>query len=160
MSSGILVIGHAEQVEIEQALEAARARPMPWDLFKTFAQNGTEARALLLIDRKAGLEEARKQYPSQQIILGTYRVALSFEEQPAGVYKHISVSSERKGKVPGPEVMQMVCEAFGFSDKLCAAIGGGRAMLGSDKLPFRAWLEEFDPGHIAINVIELENVTQ
>lgn len=156
--TGVLVIGPPDEVIIEQALAEARANPMPWSVMKAIVTDGPKAK-LLLGDRKVGVDEARKQYPPQQIVLGTYRVSLSFEEQPAGLMKHVSVSSERKDKVPGPEVMQMVCEAFGFSGKLCAAIGGGRAMIGSEELPFRVWLEEFDPGHMAINVIELEKVT-
>ena len=157
--SGVLIIGPEDEARITEALAAARALPKPWAVFKDIVEKDSRAK-LLLTDRKAGIEEVLVRYPSQQLQLGTYRVALSFEEQPAGIFKHLSVSSERKGKVPGPEVMQMVLEAFGFSKPICDAMGGGRALLFPEDVPFRAWVEEFEPGHMAINVIELENVTQ
>jgi hypothetical protein len=76
-------------------------------------------------------------------MLGTYRAAISFEEQPAGILRHLSVASHAKGKVPGIEVVAMVVEAFGFS---------GWPLV----RPGRIWLEEFEPGHMAVNVLELD----
>lgn len=108
------------------------------------------------------VEDVRAIYPTQHIVLGTYRCALSFEEQPAGLFKHLSVSSERSDKVPGMEAMQMVCEAFGFSERLCRLIGNRNAAINVavEGLPSRVWLEEFDKDHYAVNVIELVNEVQ
>lgn len=157
--TGVLIIGPAEQAEIDAALVLARAKPTPWSVFEKIV-NDKSVSILKLKDRKPGVNDVRAEYPPQHVQLGTYRVALSFEEQPAGIFKHISVSSERKGKVPGPEVMQMVLEAFGFSLLLCQAVGTRGEMLIDPKQPCRVWMEEFDPGHIAINVVELENALQ
>lgn len=89
------------------------------------------------------VEEVHRAYPSQSVQLGTYRIALSFEHQPAGLFKHMSVSSHRKGKVPGLEVMKVVMDAFGFS---------GMPL----QRPGRIWVEEFERNWHAVNVIEIE----
>jgi hypothetical protein len=150
----VLVIGREEELLIRVALAQARAKPMPWSIGKQIAQ--AAAPAIRLSDRKGPVDLARMEYAPQQIMLGTYRAALSFEEQPAGLLKHLSVSSARKGNVPGPEVMGMVCEAFEFSKLLCQVIGMPRATVVSDQVPFRVWVEEFEPGHMCINVVELQ----
>lgn len=136
----ILVIGPAEEKLIAEAIEAARKNITPLDVVRAYAAGPTSL--LLLGDRKVGVDEMRKRYPPQRVMLGTYRVQFSFEEQPFGNCCHISVST-RKGKVPGLEVMQMVLPAFGFS---------GIPL----QRPGRVWNEEFEPGWFAINVAELE----
>ncbi|MCK1670366.1 hypothetical protein [Bradyrhizobium sp. 150] len=153
----ILVIGEAEQQEIISAIAVARARPTPWAKLKVIA-DGNEGPTLDLKDRKHAdlVETIHREYPSQCVKLGTYEAAISFEEQPAGLMKHLSVSSARRGRVPGPEVMQMVCEAFGFDETVCRAMGGERASVLKPERAARAWVEEFAPGRHAINVVELE----
>lgn len=138
----VLIIGAEEEQAIHRAVTRARAKPKPWALTKAIADGSPKA-LLLLGDRKVGADKVLEKYPSQNVMLGTYRAAISFEEQPAGLFKHLSVSSHAKGKVPGPEVMKMVCKAFGFSGL-------------PPTRPGRVWAEEFEPGHIAINIIEIE----
>lgn len=154
MTSGILIVGDEQRIEISAAIERAKAKPMPWSVMKAIVSRDATT-TLLLGDRKIGVEEARAKYPPQNVMLGTYRCAISFEEQPAGLMRHLSVSSQKKGKVPGPEVMQMVCEEFKFSALLCSVIGMPQATVVSDQVPFRVWLEEFEPGRMAVNVAEL-----
>ncbi len=135
------------------AIHKARRRPIPLSVGVQIAQADTPA--VKLADRKGPVSLARQEYPPQQIMLGTYRAAFSFEEQPAGLFRHLSVSSHHPGNVPGPEVMLMVCEAFGFSKIVCDAFRDTPIGKPIDH-PARIWAEEFDPGHYAINVIELE----
>lgn len=148
----ILILGPGQEAEIARAIKAARARPIPLSVAKQIAQADTPS--VRLVDRKGPVELAREEYPPQQIMLGTYRAAFSFEEQPSGLYRHLSVSSHRPSNVPGPEVMKMVCEAFGFSKIVSEAFANPRGK--PVKHAARIWAEEFDPGHYAINVVELE----
>lgn len=149
----LLVIGPEEEAAIARAIKVARKRPTPWSVMQQFASADPKPE-LRLADRKGPVELARQEYPPQQVMLGTYRAALSFEVQPAGLMRHLSVSSARKGNVPGPQVMLMVCEAFGFSKIVCDAFVNPRGK--PIEHAARIWAEEFDPGHYAINVIELE----
>lgn len=142
MKSGVLIIGPAEQALIEQALVLARINAVPWERIKALVDR-TDATTLLLVDRHEGVDKMRKQYPPQNVILGTYRVAISFEHQPVGLIRHLSVSSAHRGKVPGPQVMEMVAKAFGFTHV-------------PPKRPGRVWMEEFEPGRMAVNVAEVE----
>jgi hypothetical protein len=57
--------------------------------------------------------------------------------------RHLSASSSNKKKVPGLEVMKMIAQEFGFSD--CPPLRPGRV-----------WLEEFEKGWRAVNIVELE----
>lgn len=98
---------------------------------------------LLLKDRKPGVDFVRKRYKPEHIMLGTYRCAFSFEEQPDGIMRHLSISSARKGMIPGIEVLKMVMPLFGFSGFPATR-------------PGRMWKEEFEPGWFAVNIVELE----
>lgn len=137
----VLILGPTEERLIHDAVEAARANPVPWSVMKAIASGG-EKTTLLLGDRKVGVDEVRMKFKPQNVMLGTYRCAISFEEQPLGMLRHLSVSTQR-GRIPGIEVMQMVLPAFGFSGIPLAR-------------PGRVWNEEFEPGWFAINVAEVE----
>jgi hypothetical protein len=141
---GVLVIGLEEQKVIEAALKAARAKPVPWERISSLVEPSDTDR-LDLKDRASQheVDKLRREYPSRQVMLGTYRAAISFELQPAGLFKHLSVSSAKRGMVPNEPAMKMVMEAFGFSGY-------------PPVRPYRMWLEEFEPGWRAINVAELE----
>jgi hypothetical protein len=142
--SGILVIGEPEQRNIARAIKLARKKPKPWAAFKEIAVASDRDR-LMLKDRRPGIDTDKvlRTYPSQQVMLGTYRAQFSFEEQPAGLFRHLSVSSQATAKVPGDAVMAMVTEAFGFSGW-------------PPTRPGHIWAEEFEPGRMAINVVEME----
>jgi hypothetical protein len=66
-----------------------------------------------------------------------WRVAITVEEQPAGRLLHLSMSAPVNGRVPNEHAMRMVIEACGFKLDDCA----------------RGWLEEFEPGWNALNVL-------
>lgn len=120
----------------------ARANVVPLEVVERYANRDFKG-ALMLADRKPGATEVRNLYEAQQIMLGTYRAAFSFCEQKIGLCRHLSVSSHMKGKVPGLEVMAMVCQAFDMT---------GIPL----RRPGRIWTEEFEPGHMAVNIIELD----
>lgn len=136
----ILIIGPVEERLIADAVAAAKTSVIPWAVMEAVS-TGDDTTTLLLGDRKMGVDEIRDKYRSQQVMLGTYRCSFTFEEQPAGLMRHISVST-RKGKIPHLEVMKMVLPAFGFT---------GIPM----QRPGRVWNEEFEPGWFAINVVEM-----
>lgn len=138
----VLFIGPQETAKIAEAIAKAKANVTPWEVLAGIA-DGTDTNKMDLADRKPGVAFVRRQYPPQHLTLGTYEVAVSFEQQPAGLFRHLSISSARRGKVPGLEVVSMVVEAFGFS---------GWPL----QRPNRTWMEEYEPGWYAVNVIELE----
>jgi hypothetical protein len=43
-----------------------------------------------------------------------YLVTFSIENQPKGVFRHMSMSVQREGRVPSPESMWMVAQELGF----------------------------------------------
>lgn len=145
--SGVLAIGKHEREHIAIAIEAARKRPVPWELMMDVAVDDRDnpTHTLNLSDRKDPdmVAALRREYAPQRVQLGTYEAAISFEEQPAGTMKHLSVAARSPGKVPNEHVLRMVMQAFGFS-----AFPPLR--------PYRIWIEEFERGHHAINVVELE----
>jgi len=141
---GILIITEVHRRRIAKMIAAARERPVPWELMAPAAKRDDRP-VMTLAERVPGIERP----PSQHIILGTYRVAFSFEYQPAGLLRHLSVSSERPGKVPTPAVVDRIAKEFGFEFSSEAVVAGTSTAQG------RAWLEEFDPGHYAVNIVEL-----
>jgi hypothetical protein len=142
----VLVIGDDERDAIEQATARARANPMPFDVLQSIAADVSSSTPhLQLADRKQGVAAARAKYPSQHVTLGTYDAAISFEWQHDTLARHLSVSSATKGMLPGPEVFAMILKAFGFSGF-------------PPTRPYQVWIEEFEPGHNAINLVEMVDV--
>jgi hypothetical protein len=132
----ILLIGETEAKRVAEIVAYAKTHPVVFDTIREGAVPRTGT--LKLADRKPGFERP----PSQNIVFpGGYRAAFSIEEQPPGLCSHLSISVEgraKKGMMPSPEAVQMICEAFG--------------------VPYpadRAWMEEFDPGEFAINLVSL-----
>jgi hypothetical protein len=153
----ILIIGPQEKDAIASAMKKARRRPTPLSVGRQIAQADTAK--IDLRDRKGPVDLVHQEYPAQQVMLGTYRAAFSFEEQPIGIFRHLSISSARPGMVPGPDVLIMVCQEFGFSHTICGVFADGRRNPKNTAHPGRIWAEEFEPGHYAINVVELETIT-
>lgn len=139
---GVLLFGPEEKVAIADALTKARQNAIPWEVLEPIA-DGSAIDSLDLDEREGDVESVRRKYPAQHVVLGTYRIAISFEYQPVGLFRHLSISSAVKGKVPGLEVLAAVLVEFGFSG--CPL-----------QRPGRIWIEEFQPGWRAVNVIELD----
>jgi len=140
MMARALIIGPKEIAAIRQCVERARARPMRLQDVMGLArkmpaqvQSGVH---ITLADRPPDFD--RPEIEHVRIPQG-YRAAFTFEEQPAGMVRHLSVSVDKRGRVPNVPAMMMIGEAFGFA---------------SDR-PCQFWTEEFEPGHFAVNMMQL-----
>jgi hypothetical protein len=142
MSHNPLIIGPKEIDALKEAMSRARLKPMSLEMV-TRGYNPHEVKAeLTLADReKLAKRGAPPPLPSSEMVTlpNDYRVGISFEEQPAGLCMHLSMSSRRKRKVPTPEAMEMVLAALGYPYSMedCAMV----------------WLEEFEPGQNAVNAV-------
>jgi len=122
------------------AVAEARRNAIPWEVLRNTAVLDKKA-VLLLKDRKEG---SVPRPASEHLMLGQFRCAFSFEHQPVGLIRHLSVSVRQPGRLPQPIAVKMIMEEFGFQTPL-------------ERCQF--WREEIDPGHEAINVIELVKET-
>src|SRR4051812_19470983 len=150
MAYAFIMTPEIEQ-EIAAAVVKARANVIPWETLKPTAAD-TPTDMLKLAERPPAF---RPQSIHVDIPQG-YRAAISFEEQPAGIFRHLSVSTPRKGQkhLPHPMVVAECCKLFGFADDIVRVLRGERP---PDAMwTGRIWTEEFDPDHYAVNVIELE----
>ena len=128
---------------IDAAVDAARANPIPWETFKQAMGNIDQNTVTLpLKDRPADFKPPGC---SQHVMIPMgVRAAISVEDQPAGLVRHLSISveSETDGMPNMPSVLA-IAAAFGFSM--------GKGLESFD----RAWTEEYDPGKWAINLLQL-----
>jgi hypothetical protein len=136
----ILMIGTAERERVAQLIAYAKAHPV---LFDTIREGAVSDRAVVeLKDRKPGFERP----PSQHMMFpGGYRAAFSIEQQSSGLCSHLSISVEgrdKKGMTPSPQAVAMIAETFGVPYP-----------------PDRGWLEEFDPGEFAFNLLSMMTPT-
>ncbi len=139
----VLLMTPEVRAEIKAAIERARAEPVPLALAMAMAHMD-DSPELLLKDRKPG---APDRPPSQCLLLSDhFEVAFSFEEQPAGMVRHMSVALQNamRGKVPNAGIVAGLAREFGFSAFPPVPYG-------------RVWLEEYKPGRFAVNVAELVN---
>jgi hypothetical protein len=121
------------------AVARARAHPIAWETLKQYAIPRDRDRGhVTLADRAA--PGFRPVSEGVKIPIGI-RAAISFEVQPAGLCAHLSISVDRPGKLPHPAIVNELAGLFGFT------------------LPVfehsKIWVEEFEPGHEAVNVVEL-----
>jgi hypothetical protein len=131
----VLVIGAAERKQIKKLIEEALKHPVSLSRVMD-AGHGDNRDVLTLEERQPGFERPAS---SHIVFPGGYRVAFSFEEQPIGLCSHMSISvmgRKRKGMMPSPEAVEMICEEFGVPFP-----------------PLRGWTEEFEPGEYAINLV-------
>lgn len=138
------MIDEAVRSEINTLIERARANPVRWADVKD-AAIADVGPTLDLADRKPGFERP----PSEHVLIPVgYRAAFSFEEQPIGMFRHLSVGVDKVGSLPSPQAVMEIAAAFGMD----FPPAGGRVG--------RIWLEEFDPGHHAVNIIQLDSTLQ
>jgi hypothetical protein len=131
----VLMIGETERAEIKRVIEEARAHPMP---LGATIKLGKFDNVLKLEDRV----RVPPFFTAQLMLPVGYRVALSFEEQPAGLCSHLSVSVEgrgKKGQMPSKEAVVMIAQEFGVPFP-----------------PLMGWVEEFKSGEFAINLVSLD----
>lgn len=132
----VLMIGATEREKIAEVVAYAKAHPVLFDQMRKGVVDDTPV--LELKDRQPGHER-----PASQHVLfpGGFRAAFSIEYQPAGLCTHLSVSvfgRSKPGVMPSEPAVQMIAEEFGVPYP-------------ADKM----WLEEFDPGEFAINLVTL-----
>lgn len=136
-----LYIGPKEEEALNAAVERARAHPVAMDQVMRAAQAIDQATHMVTLAERKATPPVRIALQQVELPDG-YRVAISVEEQPAGMCLHLSMSSGARGKVPHPAALAMVLEAIGIKP-------GGFAG--------RTWIEEFEvdgkPGGHAANVI-------
>jgi hypothetical protein len=127
----MLMIDDEAKAAIAKVIAYAEAHPIAFETLR--AGHVTDRDVLQLKDRKPGFE--RPESASVIIPVG-YRAAFSIEDQPCGLCRHLSVSVERKGMMPSIPAVELIAEAFGMTH-------------------FDSrWLEEFEPGQHAVNVVE------
>ena len=137
----VLMIGATEREKITKVIAYAKAHPV---LFSLIRQGVVDDSPVLKLEDRKNVDTVR---PASAHILfpGGYRAAFSIEEQPSGLCTHLSVSVEshsKKGIMPSPEAVAIIAEEFGVSYP-------------ADKV----WLEEFEPGEFAINLVSLFSPT-
>jgi hypothetical protein len=129
---------------IAAAVAAARAAPVSWETFKRIAEGiPQDTASLSLADRPPGFQ--RPQSQNVMIPIG-FRAAISFEDQPAGLVRHLSISLEdaRPGAVPNIPSILAIAKAFGFRVEERESIE-------------RLWTEEYEPGKWAVNLLQLDH---
>lgn len=136
-----LVIGAKEVNDIRAAFDRARANPIPWEVLQNRIVPQQNVEVLTLKNRRPGQDERPA---SEQVLIPMgYRMAISFEQQPAGLLAHFSFSVEAPGTLPNPIAVEMMLEVLGFDFHKCDSM----------------WQEEFlidgKPGGIAVNVVFL-----
>jgi hypothetical protein len=136
-----LLITTEVKAEIAVAIVNARRAPVPIDVVKAMAT--PDKTTITLADRPPGFSPASQHV---DIPIG-YRAAISFEEQPAGLVRHLSVSVDTPGNYPNVPAVQMIAHEFGIE-------------WSPDSDDVRVWLEEFDPGHFAVNLVGLIDADQ
>lgn len=135
-----LIIGTIQEIEIKAAVKRARKRPIPWDVLRQVAVVGAGGPLLRLEDR--GPEHKRPR--SEEVLLPIgYCLCVSYEQQPAGLLAHFSISVAKRNALPNPEAVRAILAVAGFN---------------GDK-PDRGWVEEFlvdgEPGGVAVNLVYL-----
>lgn len=142
-----LFIGEKEVEAIADAIAKAKAKPTPLEILMQIAKDDRADPTDTLLHEQRGdpalIAKIHAEYPSIPVQLGSYTAAISFEHQPGGLLRHISMASREPGKVPNEHAAKMILEAFGFSGYPLAR-------------PHRIWVEEYEPGRYAVNVAELE----
>jgi len=123
------------RIALHAAAESARAQPIPWEVLRHGLARNQDADTMTLADCEDVPRVPRD--PQQVILARGWRVAITCEEQPAGLLLHVSMSSPAKDMVPTPQAMQMLVAACGYPPDDIA----------------RAWLEEYEPGKHAANVL-------
>lgn len=135
-----LVISAQVSAAIGRAIAAARSCPLTLDDVK--ALDVGKVGNLSLEDRRG----KRPQSEFVEIPFG-FRAAISFEMQPGGLSRHLSVSVDTPGQLPGAEAFAMIARAFGMPFDQHVPVG-------------LLWLEEFDPGHKAVNYVLPETLSE
>lgn len=137
-----VLIDDRVRADIAHALEQARANVIPWETMKTHVAGNQATATLNLEDRNPDAKGERP--PSYCVTFSGSGVTacVSFEEQPAGILRHLSISTGRPERLVSPTIAEQICAEFGIV-MLKAA---------------RIWVEEYKPGYRAVNVVAIEQL--
>ena len=107
-----ITVGESERSELKAAMVRARAHPVPWEVLKCriAEQDGTNTEHV----------EANPLAPEPAEFVALpfgYVVAISFEEQPAGMCLHVSVSGPWPRVAPNMVVCAMIFNALDVPDE-------------------------------------------
>jgi hypothetical protein len=101
-----IIVGNAERSDLKAAMARARAHPVPWELLRRVSEQDVE---------KSLADEPP---PAEFVDLPFgYVVAISFEEQPAGMCLHVSVSGPWPRVAPNMVVCAMIFNALNVPDE-------------------------------------------
>jgi hypothetical protein len=138
----VLIINDDVRAGLRAARDRARAKPLSFAMVQSLITPNQDTNTLKLEDRG----EADKRPASEHVMIPIgYHVAISYEDQPAGLCLHVSVSKEdRPGLLPHPHAFSEIIAALDID---------------MTKPPGRVWLEEYlvdgKPGGQAVNVLFL-----
>lgn len=134
-----LLIGPKEKAAIKEAIERAAKHPVTLDMVKAMQVNSDRHLTLEMRQQQQGPDWEKKRPRSEFVDLPIgYRCAISFEEQTIGMCRHLSVSVDKPGALPNPAAFEAIAKEFGCEHVLA-----------------KPWIEEFAPGHDAINIVAL-----
>jgi len=133
-----LIIGPDEHKRIAEIIAEAKAHPIPLSVLRHGLMDDTDM--LTLEQRRKMRPDFVRPISASMIFPGGYRAAFSIEEQPSGFCTHLSISIDghHKGKAPSPAAVEMIARAFGVPFP-----------------PHKGWMEEYQPGEYAINLVSL-----
>jgi hypothetical protein len=138
-----LIIGRPERKAIADAIDNARVKTLTLAQGEAISAGIPQDKAMLkLDDRPPGWERP----PTEQVLIEHgFRCAISFEQQPIGLCRHLSVSieSETPEALPHQQAVAMLCREFGLK-------------IGLNFEGSHVWIEEYEPGKLAVNVVALE----
>lgn len=128
----VLVMGEKQRVEIKAAVERAAKHVVSLEEVKRLAKHVSETKS-------GGVTHQGKEMPHTETVLipQGFQVCFSFEMQPDGLCRHLSVGVEHG--VPHILAVGIIAEEFGFVDGA----------------PRQFWTEEYEDGQLAINIVEL-----
>jgi len=132
-----LLLNDEIRASIRAAVASAMDHVIPLELIKSLGIQDN-VKILRLADRKPAFVRPLSTYV---LIPIGFRAALSFEMQPDGLCRHLSISVDTVGHAPSQLMVEAIAAEFGFN----------RFPLSHGRL----WLEEFEPDHFAVNIIEL-----
>ena len=132
MSGAPLIIGEAQRVAFAKLRDYASAHPL--DMQEVVRLTETREGHAKHVRR---MKRYTLEIPTAFVV--TYSIETGHPDPKASICRHMSMSSRRKGKVPTPDAVWMICEELGFRGSLqrCAI-----------------WQEEIGGGDVAINVVQ------
>jgi hypothetical protein len=109
-----ITVGESERSELKAAMMRARAHPVPWEVLKLriTEQEGTNTGHV----EDQPLVHGRPPAEFVDLPFG-YVVAISFEEQPAGMCLHLSVSGPWPKVAPNMVVCAMIFHALDLPEE-------------------------------------------